>query len=249
MVRVSACHAEDPGSIPCGRVGIALLLLTQLPGIGAQLLLHIFQEGAPKFEPEPCWSAVSGSNRRTSYLGATVSFHQASTATIHAFISFLCLRRRLSSMSEQLPARMAIMDNMPCWGGGCGSESCLENFISDDCSTAVASAPYYDVYQLCLRLAYVLFLPPDQALTTPRGLTGKWRGLTGTWRGNKNGSRRCYSCYTLLLLVPTRGFEAWRAMNPKLRRACRFVGEGVEKWSTLLDADVGWSRVVHPMWL
>ena len=40
------------------------------------------------------------------------------------------------------------------------------------------------------------------------GIDRKWRGLTGKWRGNKNGSHRCYSCYTLLSLVPTRDFEA-----------------------------------------
>ena len=54
MVSISACHAEDLGSIPGGGVCTALLLLALLPPIGAQLLLDIFQEGAPGLEPGTC---------------------------------------------------------------------------------------------------------------------------------------------------------------------------------------------------
>ena len=42
VVSTSACHAEDPGSIPGGGVCTVLLLLALLPPIGAQPLLHIF---------------------------------------------------------------------------------------------------------------------------------------------------------------------------------------------------------------
>jgi hypothetical protein len=40
------------------------------------------------------------------------------------------------------------------------------------------------------------------------GIDREMAGIDRKWRGNKNGSRRCYSCFTLLLLVPTRDFEA-----------------------------------------
>ena len=54
MVSISACQAEDPGSIPGGGVCIACLLLTQLQPIGAQLHVRIVQEGTPGFEPGTC---------------------------------------------------------------------------------------------------------------------------------------------------------------------------------------------------
>ena len=54
VVSLSACHAEDPGSIPNGGVCIACLLLTRLQLIGAQLHVHIVQEGTPGFEPGTC---------------------------------------------------------------------------------------------------------------------------------------------------------------------------------------------------
>ena len=113
MVSIAACYAEDPGSIPDGGVCTSLLLLALLPPIGAQLLLHIFQEGThPDLHQEPAdlQSATLTTELCIQMTVATASFHDRSTAIIQAFISFLCLRRRLltfPSISPQLSARVA----------------------------------------------------------------------------------------------------------------------------------------------
>ena len=79
MVSISACHAEDPGSIPGGGVCIACLLLTQLQPIGAQLQAPLKPFSSPLEAPA---TATATATTTTATTAAATTTTTAATTTI-----------------------------------------------------------------------------------------------------------------------------------------------------------------------